>query len=134
MLWPSSFMRAAAVRRELPRFTESLGDIRWTPGWDDYSGYRQYSSWEAGMEDWYKLITDLYINQWGLRTVDDIIPRLRPRRGQQQPLKLHCLRKVARRRLARKVIPTETETEDRNTEGPLPPSSLRPSLPTVRPR
>jgi hypothetical protein len=30
------------------------------------------------MEDWYKLITDLYINQWGLRTVDAIIPVYAP--------------------------------------------------------
>jgi hypothetical protein len=67
------------------RFTRSLGNIRWTPGWDDYSGYRLYSSWEAGMEDWYKLITDLYINQWGLRTVDDIIPVYAPVEDNNSP-------------------------------------------------
>lgn len=60
------------------RSTHSLGNIRWTEGWDDFQGYRQYPTWEAGMEDWYKLITDLYINQWGLRTVDAIIPVYAP--------------------------------------------------------
>src|SRR5205814_9918679 len=56
------------------QFTHSLGNIRWTPGYDNYEGYRSYDSWEHGMEDWYKLITELYINAWHLRTVDAIIP------------------------------------------------------------
>jgi hypothetical protein len=60
------------------RFTQSLGNIRWTPGFGNYEGYRKYNSWEEGMEDWYKLITDLYISQWGLRTVDAIIPVYAP--------------------------------------------------------
>ena len=30
------------------------------------------------LEDWYKLITDLYINGWGLRTVDQIVPVYAP--------------------------------------------------------
>ncbi|MGA7731251.1 MAG: glucosaminidase domain-containing protein [Chloroflexia bacterium] len=67
------------------RFTRSLGNIRWTPGWDSYSGYRKYPSWEAGMEDWYKLITDLYINQWGLRTVDAIVPVYAPVEDNNSP-------------------------------------------------
>lgn len=60
------------------RFTQSLGNIRWTEGFENYEGYRKYASWEAGMEDWYRLITDLYINGWGLKTVDDIIPVYAP--------------------------------------------------------
>ncbi len=60
------------------RFTKSLGNIRWTESYDSYEGYRAYSSWEAGMEDWYKLITDLYINGWNLRTVDAITPVYAP--------------------------------------------------------
>ncbi len=60
------------------RSTHSLGNIRWTEGWNNFEGYRQYPTWEAGMEDWYKLVTDLYINQWGLRTVDAIIPVYAP--------------------------------------------------------
>jgi hypothetical protein len=60
------------------RTTHSLGNIRWTDGWDNFEGYRVYPTWEAGMEDWYKLLTDLYINQWGLRTVDAIIPVYAP--------------------------------------------------------
>jgi hypothetical protein len=60
------------------RFTKSLGNIRWTEGYDNYSGYRKYSTWEAGIEDWYKLITELYIGAWNLRTVDTIIPVYAP--------------------------------------------------------
>ena len=60
------------------RTTHSLGNIRWTEGWENFEGYRLYPTWEAGMEDWYKLVTDLYINQWGLRTVDAIIPVYAP--------------------------------------------------------
>jgi hypothetical protein len=60
------------------RFTHSIGNIRWTAGYDNYEGYRSYSTWEQGIEDWYKLMTDLYINGWGLRTVDKIIPVYAP--------------------------------------------------------
>jgi hypothetical protein len=67
------------------RFTHSLGNIRWTQGFDNYEGYRSYPSWEAGMEDWFKLITDLYINGWGLRTVDAIIPVYAPSGDSNDP-------------------------------------------------
>ena len=60
------------------RSTKSLGNIRTTPGYADYQGYRSYPTWESGMEDWYKLITNLYIGEWGLRTVDAIIPVYAP--------------------------------------------------------
>ena len=60
------------------RFTHSLGNIRWTEGFENYEGYRKYPNWEAGIEDWYKLISNLYIGGWGLRTVDAIIPVYAP--------------------------------------------------------
>ena len=60
------------------RFTKSLGNIRWTEGFENYSGYRKYPTWEAGIEDWYKLITELYIGAWNLRTIDKIIPVYAP--------------------------------------------------------
>lgn len=67
------------------RFSKSLGNIRWTPGYNSYEGYRSYSSWEAGMEDWYVLIKDLYIAEWGLRTVDAIIPVYAPSGDNNDP-------------------------------------------------
>jgi hypothetical protein len=60
------------------RTTRSLGNIRWTKGFENFQGYRKYESWEQGMEDWYKLITELYIGAWNLRTVDKIIPVYAP--------------------------------------------------------
>jgi len=69
---------SACGTRGVARFTHSIGNIRWTSGYDNYEGYRSYATWEQGMEDWYKLITDLYINGWGLRTVDAIIPVYAP--------------------------------------------------------
>ena len=69
---------SACGTRGIARFTHSIGNIRWTSGYDNYQGYRSYATWEQGMEDWYKLITDLYINGWGLRTVDTIVPVYAP--------------------------------------------------------
>lgn len=67
------------------RFTKSVGNIRWTAGFDNYEGYRSYPTWEAGMEDWYNLIKNLYIQGWGLRTVDAIIPTYAPSGDSNDP-------------------------------------------------
>lgn len=67
------------------RSTKSLGNIRWTTGYDNYQGYRSYSSWAAGMEDWYSLIKDQYIAGWGLTTVDAIIPVYAPSADHNDP-------------------------------------------------
>lgn len=58
--------------------TKSVGNIRVTPGYDSYQGYRRYNSWEEGIEDWYILIRDLYINDWNLTTIDQILPVYAP--------------------------------------------------------
>ncbi len=60
------------------RVTKSVGNIRTTPGYRDYQGYRQYDTWEQGIDDWYRLIHDLYIGEWGLTTVDAIVPVYAP--------------------------------------------------------
>src|SRR6266550_1008754 len=38
------------------RATLSLGNIRCSEGYQCVEGYRAYSSWVAGYEDWYRLI------------------------------------------------------------------------------
>jgi Mannosyl-glycoprotein endo-beta-N-acetylglucosaminidase len=58
--------------------TLSLGNIRATPGYPQYSGYRRYKTWEDGFADWYRLIAKQYVAQWGLSTVDTIIPVYAP--------------------------------------------------------
>jgi hypothetical protein len=69
---------SACGTKGVARVTKSIGNIRTTPGYRDYQGYRAYDTWEAGIEDFYKLIHDLYIDGWGLHTVAQILPRYAP--------------------------------------------------------
>jgi hypothetical protein len=43
-----------------------------------YKGNRDYPSWEAGIEDWYKLISHEYVEGRGLSTVEGILPTYCP--------------------------------------------------------
>lgn len=69
---------SATGTRGVATITHSIGNIRSTPGHPEYQGYRAYRTWEEGMEDWYRLIRNLYIAQWGLNTVDTILPVYAP--------------------------------------------------------
>ncbi|HET8846257.1 MAG TPA: hypothetical protein VFN35_32645 [Ktedonobacteraceae bacterium] len=64
------------------RVTRSLGNLRCIedrPCIDrDRGGYAQMYSWQDGFEQWYKLIRNLYVSQWGRVTVDQIIPKYAP--------------------------------------------------------
>ena len=64
------------------RTTLSLGNLRCIPTRpcvdQNRGGYAQMYSWEDGFEQWYKLIRNLYVAQWGLVTVDRIIPTYAP--------------------------------------------------------
>jgi len=62
----------------MARVTLSPGNIRATPGYRQIGGYRAYRSWRDGFEDWYKLICNLYVDKWGLRTVEQIVPVYAP--------------------------------------------------------
>jgi hypothetical protein len=69
---------SAAGTKGVARFTHGIGNIRTTPGYADYEGYRSYATFAAGIEDWFKLIRELYVDGWGLRTVATILPRYAP--------------------------------------------------------
>jgi hypothetical protein len=62
--------------------TLSLGNERCIPDRpcidQDRGGYAKMNSWQDGFEHWYKLIRNLYVAQWGLVTVDQIIPKYAP--------------------------------------------------------
>jgi len=58
--------------------THALGNIRAGSGEPQYHGYRSYKTWEEGFEDWYRLIAQKYHAQWGLSTVDKIVPVYAP--------------------------------------------------------
>jgi hypothetical protein len=64
------------------RTTKSLGNLRCIPDAacvdQDRGGYAAFPTWEAGFEAWYKLIRNLYVAQWGLTTIDQIIPKYAP--------------------------------------------------------
>jgi hypothetical protein len=78
---------SSAGTKGLATVTKSIGNIRQTAdsGFEGYQGFRKYPSWEAGIEDWYKLIRNLYINSWGLRTVEAIVPRYAPAADRNNP-------------------------------------------------
>ncbi len=57
--------------------THSLGNIRCTPGWSCYGGYRSYATWAAGFLDWFHLMVYEYLPRH-LSTVPSIIPVYAP--------------------------------------------------------
>ena len=56
----------------------SLGNLRCIPNHRCADNFAQFDTWEDGFKSWYQLIRNLYIAQWGLTTVDQIIPRYAP--------------------------------------------------------
>ncbi len=58
--------------------TNNVGNIICTPGYRCHGRFRDYASWGEGIEDWYKLITELYVGEWGRSTVEQIIPKYAP--------------------------------------------------------
>ena len=69
---------SSAGTQGVARFTHGIGNIRVTPGYRSYEGYRSYPTYAAGIEDWYRLIKELYIGQWGLTTPAAVTPRYAP--------------------------------------------------------
>lgn len=69
---------AWAGRKADGTYTHNVGNIICTEGWRCYGRFRDYDTWEQGIEDWYKLISGLYIGEWKLTTVEAIIPRYAP--------------------------------------------------------
>lgn len=71
-------IESSAGTRGVARTTFSVGNIRARPGEPSYEGYRLYDSWRAGIADWYRLIDELYVGEWGLTTIDEIVPVYAP--------------------------------------------------------
>jgi hypothetical protein len=75
---------AAGTRGEAV-ITHNLGNIRATAGSPSRDGYRYYDSWLDGAEDWYRLISHVYVGSWGLSTVDQIVPVYAPSADSNDP-------------------------------------------------
>jgi hypothetical protein len=58
--------------------TFSLGNMRCIPNHSCEGGYAHFKSWEEGFKAWYELIRNLYVAEWGLVTIDQIIPTYAP--------------------------------------------------------
>jgi hypothetical protein len=58
--------------------THNIGNIICAGYSTCYGRFRDYASWEEGINDWYKLIRDEYINGRGTHTVEEIIPIYAP--------------------------------------------------------
>lgn len=58
--------------------THSIGNINCTPGYTCIGRFRAYSSWDAGIDDWYKLMSSSAYVGGGLVTVSQIIPKYAP--------------------------------------------------------
>jgi hypothetical protein len=58
--------------------THNIGNIICAGYPTCFGRFRDYPSWDAGIEDWYKLIGDEYINGRGARTIEQIIPIYAP--------------------------------------------------------
>jgi hypothetical protein len=58
--------------------THNVGNIVCTTGWRCYGRFRDYATWDDGIEDWYKLIRDLYVGEWSHSTLEEIIPKYAP--------------------------------------------------------
>ena len=56
----------------------SLGNLRCISNYRCEDNFAQFDSWEDGFKAWYQLIRNLYVAQWGLTTIDKIIPRYAP--------------------------------------------------------
>jgi len=63
-------------------YTHSPGNLRCIPDVrcvdQDRGGYAWFPSWTTGFEAWYKLIHDLYVVQWGCKTIPAIVQRYAP--------------------------------------------------------
>src|SRR2546421_1081435 len=73
----SSFGTTGEARKTL-----ALGNERCIPDRPcvdlDRGGYAQMESWEDGFTHWFSLILTLYIKQWHLVTIEQIIPKYAP--------------------------------------------------------
>ncbi len=60
------------------RFSLSLGNLRCISNFKCLDGYAWFPTWESGFEAWYNLIRTLYVSEWNLTTVSQIIPKYAP--------------------------------------------------------
>jgi hypothetical protein len=78
-------VESSAGTKGMATETRSVGNIRATPGYVNHKGYRKYATWQEGIEDWYRLISRLYVGEWNLTTVETIVPVYAPTGDGNEP-------------------------------------------------
>lgn len=58
--------------------THNVGNIICAGYGTCFGRFRDYASWDEGIEDWYKLIATEYVNDRGVATIEQIIPIYAP--------------------------------------------------------
>jgi len=66
------------VPNPLPDALHNVGHVLATAGQPTADGFRVYPSWQAGIAGWYGLMRTLYVDRWGLRTLDAVWPVYAP--------------------------------------------------------
>lgn len=105
--------------------THNIGNIVCAGYQRCYGRWRDYASWEEGIEDWYRLIAVEYIQAHNLTTVEQIVPRYAPAFENDVPGYIQAVRQnIARFR--NEPIPVRSISPD-----PLAPTSTAPMVPTI---
>lgn len=69
---------SASGKTGIANQNHSIGNIRCSSGYPCLDGFRWYPNWTDGLRDYYQLLRTLYVNQWHLLTVEQIIPVASP--------------------------------------------------------
>lgn len=62
----------------LPDRAHNVGRIRATGREPAVQGFRAFGTWEQGITAWYRLMRDLYLRRWHLRSLDAVLPVYAP--------------------------------------------------------
>jgi hypothetical protein len=73
--------------------THNVGNITCAGYPTCYGRFRDYPNWQIGIRDWFRLIAVEYIADWGLVTVESIIPRYAPQEdNNDEPLYINSVK------------------------------------------
>jgi hypothetical protein len=73
--------------------THNVGNITCAGYPTCYGRFRDYPNWQTGIRDWFRLIAVEYIADWGLATVESIIPRYAPQEdNNDEPLYINSVK------------------------------------------
>ncbi|RLT24519.1 MAG: hypothetical protein DWI30_01205 [Chloroflexi bacterium] len=73
--------------------THNIGNITCAGYPTCYGRFRDYPDWQTGIRDWFRLIAVEYIADWGLATVESIIPRYAPQEdNNDEPLYINSVK------------------------------------------